>query len=204
MTPNTDHKAPCPDDLLPWFVNHTLDPSQQRDVIAHLKHCRRCQQEVAWLKRVRQGIKATTEVSPGDLGLKRLLRRVGKAKQADQRHLRPKGWGWRSAVAIAASLVIVVQAGLLINQWFGPAAIKPLAGPSAEGPVLQITFLPTATEAQIRETVRAVGGSFAGGPSAIGVYQIRVNVPRTDRNAAQLMVDALRQKKDIVAHAAWE
>ncbi len=204
MTTNTNHHTGCPEDLLPWFVNHTLSPAQLQTVKAHLQHCPRCQQEVAWLKSVRQEIKTMPDPTPGELGLKRLIYRVRHEKTADQHQPRQGAAWWRPAVAIAASLLIVIQAGLLIHAWLGPANIAPLSGQSEEGLILQITFAPTATEKQIRETVQNVGGSFVGGPGALGVYRIRLDIAATDRITTQQTVDRLREKENIVTHVTRE
>ena len=204
MTTNANHQTGCPEDQLPWFVNQTLSPDQMRAVKAHLQDCDRCQREVDWLKNVRQEIQTMPDPTPGELGLKRLIHRVRHDRAADQHQQRQGAAWWRPALAIAASILIVVQAGLLIHAWFGPANITPLSGRLEEGPVLQITFAPTATETQIRETVQTVGGSFVGGPGAIGVYRIRLGVAATDRIAIQRALDRLREEENIVTHVTRE
>ncbi len=203
MTENAKPRSECPEDMLPWFVNHTLTPSQQQEVEAHLKRCRRCQEEVEWLRTVRKEIKTTAVQPPGELGFKRLLSRVKHQKSTGQIRQKQR-FGWRPVLAIAASLIIVVQAGLLIHSWFGPAAITPLSKPPEQGFVLQVTFSPAAREEQIREIVQSVGGTFVGGPGALGVYRIRLDVSINDHNAIRQAVDYLRQKENIVAHVVRE
>lgn len=204
MATSTRPNSRCPEDLLPWFVNHTLDPQLYRMVEDHLQHCRRCKQEVDWLRQVRTGIQSSSAPSPGELGLKRLRQRIQNEK-ADMPARQDRRGRWlRPALAIAASLVIAVQAGLLIHSWFGPAAITPLASPHAEGIILQVTFVPTATEAQIRRVMLSVGGTFMGGPGALGVYRIRLNPSLQESYDVQRMLDILRQQDRIISHVAQE
>ncbi len=203
MTDNSNTYTECPEEMLPWFVNHTLTASQEQEVEAHLKHCRRCQQEVEWLRTVRREIKTTAVDPPGELGLKRLLNSIKHQQSAEQSRQKQR-FAWRPIMAIAASLIIIVQAGLLIHSWFGPATITPLSKPPEQGLVLQVTFSPMATEEQIREIVQTVSGTFVGGPGALGVYRIRLEVPINDPNAIRQAVNHLRQKGKIVTHVAQE
>ncbi len=204
MATSTSQNSKCPDDLLPWFVNRTLAPQLYRMVEDHLQHCRRCKQEVTWLRQVRTGIQSSSAPTPGELGLKRLLQRVHDGKtDMPARQSRQRRW-LRPALAIAASLVIVIQAGLLIHSWFGPAAITPLSSPQAEGIILQVTFVPTATETQIRAVMRSVGGNFVGGPGALGVYRIRLNPPIQESYDVQRILNTLRQQDSIISHVARE
>ena len=204
MTSNPDENTNCLEDLLPWFVNQTLEPSQQQEVENHLRHCRKCRKEVELLESVREEIKSTPVRPPGKSGLQRLRQSVRQDKTIKPYRQLNRKINWRPALAIAASMVIVVQAGLLIYSWFGPASMRPLSGPSTKGTVLQITFSPAATEAQIRDTLQSVGGMFVGGPGALGVYRIRIDAQTTDRDAIQKALANLRQKSRIVTHAAQE
>ena len=204
MKPSSLQDSACPEELLLWFVNQTASASQREKVKAHLAHCRRCQREVAWLQRVRQELKNTPVQPPGELGLKRLLKRVrnDKSPPALPGRRRP-GW-WRPALAIAASLVIIVQAGLLLHSWFGSSELTLLSSPPAQGVVLQITFSPTTTEQQIREIVNSVGGTFIGGPGVLGVYRIQLNLNREDNTAIQQALARLSAQENIVTHVAQE
>ena len=204
METSSNQNFKCPEDLLPWFVNHTLEPQLNRMVEDHLQHCRRCKQEVTWLRQVRTGIQSSSAPPPGELGLKRLFHRLQDEKTDMLARQRPKGRWMRPALAIAASLVIVIQAGLLIHSWFGPAAITPLSSPHVEGIILQVTFFPTATETQIREIMLSVGGTFVGGPGALGVYRIRLNPSIQESYDVQRILNTLRQQDSIISHVAQE
>ncbi len=105
---------------------------------------------------------------------------------------------------MAASLIIILQAGLLLDAWWFSKPVVPLSGPEVPGVVLQVTFAPTATEAQIRESVTAVAGTFVDGPGELGVYPLSLRLPSDDSTSDTQAIEYLRTRKDIVTHVAQE
>lgn len=185
MTVNSDKH---PQALLPWYVNGTLAGSERAQVEAHLGDCTRCRDEVVFLRALRHGVQSLGHDSPGDLGLKRLLRDV-RARQRT-----PSAW-WRPALA-AAAVVIVAQGALLATFWPREPAITPL-GEQRTGALIQVQFQPNATEAQIRELLQQTGATIVDGPGAVGVYRLRLDQPET-------ALAPLRARTDIVKHVAAE
>lgn len=193
-----------PDDLLPWLVNNTLADKERSDVEHHLESCTRCQQELSLLQNLRNQVKETPIQSPGEFGLNRLLKEIKTEHEFKQ--ITPplsSGW-WRTGLAIAASLIIFVQAGLLIDAWYLSKPVVPLSGPQEQGPVLQVSFAPTATEAQIREAIHSVHGAFMDGPSQLGIYRIRLNLLSPDNKNINQAIEQLRQQKMIISHVAQD
>lgn len=204
MTTASIQKPSCPEDLLPWFVNRTLPAAQYDEVKAHLEHCDRCRQEVAWLQSVSDEIKRSPPSPPGELGLKRLMNRVrNEEKPAIPQQERRSGW-WRPALAIAASLIIILQAGLLLHSWFGPSPVALLSGKQDKGVVFQVTFSPGATELQIREAINSVAGTVIGGPGALGVYRMRLDIARENTGAIEKALDRLKKQDRVVTHVTRE
>lgn len=189
-----------PDDLLPWYVNGTLQPEAQRAVERHLAACVACRDEVAVLQQLRAQVKATRVQAPGELGLARLLRQVAREERV--RRAAP-AW-WRPALAAAAA-VIVVQGALLAGLWMRPGAVTPLGGARPAGDVvLQVTFAPEATEARIREVLQEAGGTLVGGPGALGVYRVELDVQPSDQARIDAAIASLRGRPDVVTHVKQE
>ncbi len=191
-----------PDELLPWYVNGTLEGPERERVEKHLESCRRCRDEAAWLARLREQIKAEGGAdAPGELGLRRLMRQV-RDSEAKTRARRLQ-W-WQPALA-AAVVVIVIQSVLLVKPWQeAETGIVPL-GMQVSGAVVQVEFAPTATEAQIREVLQAVDGIIVEGPGALGIYRIRLQgISPADDARVAAAVAALRARKGVVVHAAPE
>ncbi len=194
---NTRDTSSHPEDLLPWYVNGTLEGAEREAVARHLETCPRCRDEVAWLARLREQVKeAAPGATPGELGLRRLLREVEAEAPAPRR----REW-WRPALA-AAVVVIVIQSVLLVRPWVDDGAgIVPLGG-SRGGAVIQVEFRPQATEAQIREVLQAVEGTIVDGPGALGVYRVRLEGEGDQRRRLEEAVARLRARGDVVIHVA--
>ena len=204
MSSDSYQEASHPDELLPWFVNGRLSPQEQREVEDHINTCDRCQKEVGLLENMREQIQATPLDSPGELGLKRLLKEIKTEKEAKkgQKPIQPRIWP--RTLAIAASLIIVVQAGLLIDAWFFSKPMVPLSGPQKEGIILQVSFVSTATEEDIRKELNAVDGTVIDGPGQLGIYRIRLNLQPMDQVGIEEAIALLRQHKTVIGHVARE
>jgi len=183
--------------LLPWYVNGTLGAEERRQVEAYLERSSHARDEVDLLRQLRRQVKEEKiEHSPGELGLQRLKRAI--KQDARQQPATVAGW-WRP-LAVAACLAVVVQAGVMVGMNSGviPTGNEVgVAGKSAA--VLQVTFAPDATEQQIRDVLQAAGASIADGPTALGIYNLRlVDAEITSVDEA---LAALRARGDIVTFA---
>lgn len=187
-----------PDDLLPWYVNGTLAPTEQERVKTHLRDCDRCRQEIALLEKIQARVKSDRPEAPTGFGLNRLLRDIHKEPSAPARQ-RP--W-WQPALA-AAAVIILVQGAVLMNLLSQPEPIVPLGGPAAEGVVLQVRFHPEASEAQIRMLLQQARGNIIGGPGALGVYRLRLD-DTAGETAVERTINELRAQQEIITHVARE
>lgn len=204
MSPDPSKELSHPDELLPWFVNHTLSPQEQREVEDHVHSCVRCQKEIELLKHVQGHVQASLLDSPGEVGLQRLLTEVRKDKEEPVPSPPVRHLTWPKTFAIAASLIIVIQAGFLMDAWFFSKPLAPLSGPQREGIVLQISFVPTATEEKIREQLNTINATVIDGPGQLGIYRIRLQLHSTDQKKIEKTIDFLRQQTAVVGHVALE
>ena len=185
-------------ELLPWYANGTLPAAQRSEVDRHLRACERCRAELAWVTRLGADIKAATPGPAGDLGLARFLERI--APESNVLPLRrPQRARWLvPALALAAS-VLVAQAvviGVLLHD--RQQTLHTLGGPPlAQGTLLQVTFVPDATEMQIRTLLARVDARIVDGPGALGVYTVSVAPERADAAMREL-----QSARDVVASAA--
>ncbi len=125
-------------------------------------------------------------------------RAAGGSSGRDRRS--PPTW-WRPALA-AAVLVIVLEGALLAAIVVQEGGFETLAAPRSRGAVLEVTFAPEATESAMREVLQGVSGRVVDGPSAIGVWSVRLSVPDDDRAAVEAAVDRLSARTDVVSHVA--
>ena len=193
--------------LLPWYVNGTLEAEERQQVEAYLERNSDARDEVALLRELRQQVKdEKIENSPGELGLQRLKREIkqagaqpGGADRMTGRTVTVASF-WRP-LAVAACLAVVVQAGVMIGLGGWPGSDVEIASGTVglTAPVLQVTFEPSATEQEIRDVLQSAGASIADGPTALGIYNLRlVDAGTTSVDEA---LATLRSRADVVTFA---
>ncbi|MGD8572931.1 MAG: zf-HC2 domain-containing protein [Gammaproteobacteria bacterium] len=183
-----------PVDLLPWYVNGTLEEVEQQQVEEHLQHCESCRGEIELLRAMRDNVKQSDESIPGEFAWQRLRRDMRQNKTDTRKSRQPGTTWWLPSIAAAALLVIVVQSVVIFNA-SQPGGYVP-AGQALEGAVVQVKFNPDATERDIREALRAVHGEIITGPSAGGIYRIRLADGEKD-GQLEAKLDQLKANKDV-------
>lgn len=158
--------------LLPYYLNGTLTETEVEHVEQALTDYPELQQELKFLDTLRKQLQSQSGSlsSPGELGLKRLQQQVKKTRPKKSVH------GWRVA-AIAASVLLLVQT-LVIFQLDEPGSYLPASGtPDFEvsGTLVTVTFVPEATEQQIRAVLLEGNSRIVDGPSALGIYQLVIH-----------------------------
>lgn len=174
-------------ELLPWYINGTLDDSQHGTLESHLQKWPHLRGEVTWLSQLRQQVGAArhelaTQPAAG-AGLDTLMALIRAEQSGKVVPLRARQSVWLAAprwvpavMGLAASVILAqaVVLGSLLNRP-GDAQLAPLSGGTlATGVLLQLTFKPTATEARMRQALAGVQGEMVSGPGALGVYTVRV------------------------------
>ena len=203
-------------EMLPWFVNGTLDARDRAWMDGYLRSHPEAQAEVARTQRLRQRVRESLPEPAADVGLDRLLHRVREERAFAPRQVKSPGvfaqfseWlsgflgGFRltPAMAMAAALV-VVQAGVigvLVSQQNDAGTeyseYRSYSAP-ADATTIRITFAPQATEQQIRELLWDVQASVVEGPTQFGDYLL--SVQGKDPTAALAKLSA----SPAVEHAA--
>ncbi|HUP42907.1 MAG TPA: zf-HC2 domain-containing protein [Thermoanaerobaculia bacterium] len=146
-------------DLLPWFVNRTLDEGELRAVEEHLEGCGICREEVRYLGGFAETLRDEGDLAVGaDAGLERVRGRLGAAGAGGRSAGRGRRWvaGFRRAPAplrwaLAAQLVVILGltglvAGPLLEgpggSSTGAAAASGLPEPAPAGPFRTLSEAP--------------------------------------------------------------
>lgn len=187
------------DDLLPWLANNTASDEERRDAEAYVEENTDAASELEFLKKLREGVKqASADASPGELGLARLRRRIAEEAPAATRASTRTQW-WQAA-AIAATVLVAIQAAFLFGDFDQGGGLTTATGPGTEGPAIQVTFVGEANEAAIRDLLFALDLEIVEGPSAAGVYRLSLH----DGISATEVVERLKANPEIVSHAELE
>ncbi|PVH29517.1 hypothetical protein [Pararhodobacter oceanensis] len=168
---------------LPFYINNTLPEAERAEVEALLAEDDLLRAEHDALSVIRGQMQGEESRSPGEFGLARLLRDVGREDEAsvgapeaiaapvpaNAQAAPRRTWVWQLAAAVA---VIGFLAQSLWLQGPEPEAGYSLAG-AGESAELRVSFMPGATEAQIRGLLLGLGVEITAGPSALGLYGLQ-------------------------------
>ncbi|MEO5697417.1 MAG: hypothetical protein ABIQ60_09835 [Burkholderiaceae bacterium] len=204
------------DELLPFYVNGTLDEADSTWFDAYLREHPGAAAELAWARSLQSRLREDAPAVSSEIGMERALQRIraqGPAADRERRSApsaRERLRGWVAAIlpqpmlrpALAGALALVAVQSTVIVQMVGERAddasqLRSVAGssPFDEGPFLKINFKGEARETEIRLLLVEVHGSLAAGPGQLGDYYVRVAPDKiaaaSDKLRASTVVDAV-------------
>lgn len=194
-------------ELLPFYVNGTLDSDEKALVEQAIKNTPSLKDEIAFLEQLRGEVKNIEfGSSPGELGLKRLQKSLAEERlkndpivRAQRKISKEQNWGWRAA-AIAACLLLILQT-LITTMPHKPGDLSAAGGPAitrTNGDIISVTFAPNAREENIRNLLLSINASIVDGPSALGVYKLSVS------KDPAVALEKLRAHSTLIESAAAE
>ena len=178
-------------EVLPWYINGSLSAEEHDEVEQSLVSDDELKKEQEFLSALRHHVKKESCDSPGEFGLQRLRREIKKESKSKA------STKWR-VFSIAASLLLVVQLGVMLNLTQQDNAFVPLSGEDHSGNVFQIQFQSTATVSHINKFLLDIGAVIVDGPSKNEVYRIRLQTVNDET------LQEIRKQKDIVDFVAEE
>jgi hypothetical protein len=169
--------------LLPWYA--TLDDKQRREMDLHIKGCSECARDLAEIQSMRATIAPLEEVpEPSPFLLQRALARIDEyEREKAETRAGSRFWNWWRLAPHTARVLIAVQALLVFGLGVGvlyyqqrAEEYETLAGkqPAATGSRIRVAFQSGVSEEALRETIRSVNGIVVDGPSALGIYTLRI------------------------------
>jgi len=171
--------------LLPWFVTGRLEESERTQVETHLAGCARCRAELALERQLHAAHAAEPETEEAldsdaaERGLARLRRRIdrsaARAPSPPARSPRLAWWRWTIGVQFAAIAGLAVALVVLIQRPDG-APYRGLGAPSSNSANAVVMFSPDATEAQMRQALRAADAHLVGGPTTTQAYLLALPI----------------------------
>ncbi|MFO7593813.1 MAG: zf-HC2 domain-containing protein [Pseudomonadota bacterium] len=185
-----------PEELLPWYVNGSLPEHEMREIDAHLAQCPVCEREAALLRAMRDEARENAGDVPAEFAWQRLRRDLHRN---DDRAGVKRSW-WAPSLAAAAVLTIAIQSVMLYTMTERDDGYG-LAGDRVQSATLQVKFNPDATEKELRGALQAAGAEIVTGPSAMGVYRIRL--VKADGPVQERITD-LQSRHDVFDYVQQE
>jgi hypothetical protein len=196
-------------EVLPWFVNGSLEDQELEQVERHIAGCEECRHEASELQqlaRIMVGAGAPM-VTPDD-AFPELLSKIEEAER-----LQAVPWPRRLLFAFSAGpflrpvlvtglVVIVMLAALLWRQSVPrpPEAFRTLSDPAvaveSTGLRVRMVFGSEIDEGTLRSLLLEVEGQIVGGPSPYGVYTVELPAEEDPAARARLL-EEIRARKEV-------
>ncbi len=205
--------------LLPWYANGTLSPAETERVEAYLARHPEMEPQLATLREDHSASVAANEAIAvsSEAAMDRLMRAIDAEAPVPHktpsfasrlstvlddylRSLSPDGLSW---AAVAAAVVIVVQAALLgALLWQQPAdeaVYRTASGrQAATGVEVLIQFNGDAGLDRVGRFLAEHDAQIVAGPKPGGFYLVRVVAQNTDEAAYQTLIARLASDKGVV------
>jgi len=177
--------------MLFFLANDTLEGEEKAEIEAAVAADADLAEQLSVLRAMRTTMQAEEEVqSPGEFGLARLqrdIRQTGRAPVAANVNAPRTSGLWRIAAMVAVTL-LAAQSLYLVSQ----SGVDDLTLAGVEQSLdfaLQVGFVQTATEAEIRTLLLDGNLVIVDGPSALGLYTLTTPDPES-REAAFAYLEA--------------
>ena len=210
-------------ELLPWYVNATLDEHERREVSEHLASCMPCRTELEEMTVLQRAVVESSDElpAPSQALLKQAMAQIDSFERARQT-ARSASWlselkdrvgdallGWcgpmpnlaRAVVAAQFLLIAGLAGGLGFSLW-SDRDHTTLSGTAQTGggARLAIRFNDSITEAQLRQVVREINGKIVDGPSSLGIYTVEVPIAPEKTAELEKLLRALRSREQLVTY----
>ena len=191
-------------EILPWYVNGTLDDGEHDVVARHLLRCQTCADEVARCQSLAAAVRGAEDALPrlAPENLARLMERIdrgGTAAAPERGRIHGREWlqkirlafqetpsFTRWALAVQTAVVVLLASAILFQASFAPFPVYRTLSDAGSGPKLarvyfQVVFADDIAEREIRTLLSSIGATIVEGPSPMAVYIVAV--PADDREA---------------------
>lgn len=211
--------------LLPWYVNRSLQGHERQLVEAHLRSCFLCGKELLELRKLSAAVNGASDLdAAADVSFANLRTKMhgkpiaGKASGMDKSQSIAPGWAGHAAhrfkrilspgymtgkhLAIAASLLLALiplamhfRTPPVAGDYYTLATNKPAF--SGKG-MLHVVFDKSSSEADVDALLALVHGRRTDGPNSVGAYTVQLD----DGDPARVIEFLRRQQLVLLVEPA--
>jgi anti-sigma factor RsiW len=180
-------------EILPWYVNGTLEDHEHEFAARHILQCQSCADEVVRCQSMATAVRSSEEAArrPSPENFARLMERIerGSASAAPQRW-RIRDWIekiglafqetpslFRWTLAAQSAAVVLLAAGVIWQSSVTPSLLYRTLSDAGSGPEpgrvhLQVVFADDTTEREMRTLLGSIRATIVAGPSPMAVYTV--------------------------------
>jgi hypothetical protein len=182
-------------EILPWYVNDTLDGGEHDVVARHILRCQTCADEIERCQSVAALVRSGEEPAwtPSPKHFAHLMERIdgGSTSAAPERWwIRIREWIekirlafqetpslFRWALAAQTAAVVLLAAAIILQASLAPSLLYRTLSDTGSGPepgriYIQVVFADDITEGEIRILLSSIGATIVAGPSPMAVYTV--------------------------------
>lgn len=203
-------------ELLPWYVNHSLEPTEQDIVKKHIKTCVTCRIELNQQQQVfekMQQIDLLQQVS--QISFAQLKKRIEERPkfdvsaehdkpQKELKHFSHQLVNFVKYTALAASLLLLALPFMLDSLIDKPELkgdYRTLAN-SVKGEqnnnFIRVVFADQSNPEQIEAILSSVSGHIVKGPSQNGIYEVQIGNQQTSSQEIKDAILHLRENTSVI------
>lgn len=197
-------------ELLPWFVNGTLNESQVRQVEAHLADCEDCRGEMAQQSLLRQLMRSDEGVLHAPhASLHKVLAQIDRAEDAPPaepasparrpRRMNKSRWLAIAVVAEAACLLVLIgtMSWKTSTERAAPRYSTLTSEPASPAQAAaRIVFAPTVSVAELNELLHSYEARIVAGPTETGVFTVTLPATLSEAEVAAA-IDRMQQDSRV-------
>ena len=185
--------------LLPWYVNETLDETEQARVHHHVEQCATCRDSVDMLLEVRRTVRSDSPaplVPPPDTG--RLLAAI---EQSDRTGAR-RTWSWIGVAATFTVVAITIAWQLGPSPGSTPKLFETVTSPTIDQSinyVLEVRFAPGAPAESHGAFFDSIGASKLAVPLGDSTYRVALGLGPLSLAELQQYSESIESRPEIAA-----
>jgi hypothetical protein len=192
--------------LLPWYVNGTLDDPERNTVAQHIPICQTCEGEIARCRTIASLLHSSDLAAwtPSPEHFTRLMTRIDRESAlttAERWRLRIYEWVEKSrlafqgtpsplrwALAVQTAVIVLLAAAIVLQTSTAPPlfyrTLSDAVSSTEPGRThIQVVFADDLTERELRALLSTVQGAIVAGPSAMAVYTVVIPASGEERPA---------------------
>ncbi|HKI87207.1 MAG TPA: zf-HC2 domain-containing protein [Thermoanaerobaculia bacterium] len=188
-------------ELLPWYVNGSLDEDERTSIATHLDGCATCRAELEEEEAIAAVLEPATDLDREvERGWRNMAKRLDRLQAKTHGRWRGAWWWpwsrmprWAAAVALAQVLLLsalLLLAGNLYHRGRAQPRFHTLTQsepqPAPARPLIHLVVSPATRVGDLRELLRRAGGEIVSGPSPAGVFTVAVSERDRSRSLTTL------------------